>query len=152
MQPTPDDLARSAAADLAVCDAATAGPWYAHNTDDNVYMNVFCVTDSPHEPATEDEPAEVWQQDIIAMMLYQSPRVACHRSEKWTENTAFVAMARDALPAWIRRATAAEAKVQHLRNAVKLIIGRMCNLPWHAVPECDVDSYLDAARSLKGKP
>lgn len=55
MQPTPDDLARSAEADLAVCNAATSGPWFVHEqtgkichgdpTDDRENYPVDCPED-----------------------------------------------------------------------------------------------------------
>lgn len=36
------------------------------------------------------------------------------------------------------------------RKAIKLIIGRRSLMPWNAVPDADVDSWLKAAAEMKG--
>jgi hypothetical protein len=94
MNPTDDDLSRCAAADLAVCEAATPGEWM-HDGDGAIYCDHF-------EPTLADvcwrgHPSEV-------------PQVG--------KDAEFIALARTALPAWIRRAQDAEAENVRLRNVI----------------------------------
>ena len=73
--------------------AATPPPWYAHNPDDESFMNVFCVSNSPSEPDTEDGDTT----GIIATTLYQSPRRLGGWHERWAEDAALIAMMRNLL-------------------------------------------------------
>lgn len=82
--PTAEDLSRDAASDLAVCDAATAGPW-----EQLAYPYDFEIS-RPGERFTLEV---AWLQD----------------PSKASNDAAFIALARTALPAWIRRCVAAEA-------------------------------------------
>jgi hypothetical protein len=105
-EPAEADLARDAEADLCVCEAATPGPYPVKRTIHSIpYIpNVAQFTNfDPHERVYL--PAE--------------------------ENCAFLVLAREALPAWIRRAEhyrlLAESKdaevkrlQQHLRDHVEL--------------------------------
>jgi hypothetical protein len=77
---------RNADADLKACDEATPGPWRA--VQSATHMDVK----APHQNVRS--VARVYD-DIDAV---------------------FIAMARDALPAWIRRAVAAEEEVLKLRQ------------------------------------
>jgi hypothetical protein len=77
--PTPDDLARDGPADLTVCEAATPGPW---------------------------EPC----RSVTCGHLRAAHNYREAPSEEWTDaDLRFIALARAALPAWVRRAWAAEA-------------------------------------------
>ena len=42
-------------------------------------------------------------------------------------------------------------EITDLRDAIRLIIGRELGVPWPKVPMWQVDSYVDAIRSLKTK-
>ena len=77
-------------ADLALCEAATPGPWFVH-----ARTGAVC-----HGDPTDDR---------------ENFPVDC------AEDFDLMATARSALPAWIRRATAAEAEVTQLREAVQRV-------------------------------
>jgi hypothetical protein len=88
-------------------EAATEGPWYAHNPDDTMAMNAYCVTTSPHEPDTEDGSGA----GIVAATLLQSFVPVGHESGLWRADAAFIAYAKndpveadvDAMLAEVRR-------------------------------------------------
>jgi len=73
-----------------LCDAATPGPWHAHNPDDAVFMNVYLVSDSQREPGMGDV-GDVEYGKVIALTLFQYPRVVDHESQKWEANAEFIA-------------------------------------------------------------
>jgi hypothetical protein len=107
MKPTDDDLKRDAAADLAVCEAATPGPWQRRDRE---------IVDARYHFCTEIEGNPViWQ----GKQEGATPVCKLYSGFVWFEgDCAFVPMARTALPAWIRRARAAEAEVARLRAAL----------------------------------
>lgn len=77
----------------------TPAPWYAHNPDDSSFMNVFCVTNSPHEPDTEiDDTA-----GIIAGTLIQTPLRLGQWHDNWETDAEFIALARNAFEVMMRR-------------------------------------------------
>lgn len=43
------------------------------------------------------------------------------------------------------------AENRDLRDAIRLIIGRAIDVPWHQVAEREVEGYLAAIRELKAK-
>lgn len=89
MTPTPEDLARDPLADLEVCEKATPGPWRGEwKGAAKRYGEVDGVE--------QFGLARVWGQ----------------------ENLEAVAIARTALPAYIRRAHAAETRLAEIREAV----------------------------------
>lgn len=95
LQPTPEDLARDAAADMAVCEAATPGPWDDNGADHWGAIPVYTLaTDVGY---------------IMASSHFGQP-------EQARVDAAFIALARTAQPAWIRRAVAAEAEVARLKS------------------------------------
>jgi hypothetical protein len=96
MKPTDEEMARIAAADLAVCEAATPGEW-KHDGEGAVYCDHFEQTLA--DVCWRGHPSEV-------------PQVG--------KDAEFIAVARTALPAWIRRAQAAEAEVARLREAIRV--------------------------------
>lgn len=71
--------------------AATPGAWHIIETDDERFMSAVYVATTP-EDATPGETPE----NVIAVTLLQSPRVACIADEKWDENTTFIAAANPA--------------------------------------------------------
>lgn len=71
--------------------AVTPGAWHIIEADDERFMSAVYVATTP-EDATPGETPE----NVIAVTLLQSPRVACISDEKWGENTAFIAAANPA--------------------------------------------------------
>lgn len=70
-------------------EKATPGEWYAHDTDDDVYMTAYCVAGKREPEMGCDGPIEA--EKIIAVTLLQSPQVACHESACWEMNAHFIA-------------------------------------------------------------
>lgn len=71
--------------------AATPGAWHIIEADDERFMSAVYVATTP-EDATPGETPE----NVIAVTLLQSPRVACIADEKWDENATFIAAANPA--------------------------------------------------------
>lgn len=46
---------------------------------------------------------------------------------------------------------ALKAEAADLRDALRLIIGRSRDIPWHEIKQSEVDSYLTTIRKLKAK-
>lgn len=92
-----------------LCSAATPGPWFVRILDDDSAMNLVAVSTTPG-----DDRARRWPEfdhgEIVAATLVQHPRYVDCGDERWDENAAFIAMAREAVPrltAEIRRLRAA---------------------------------------------
>lgn len=100
--------------------AATPGPWFAHNTDDSWFMNAYAVTTSKSEPELDCEPAKP-DPSVVAVTLLQQPNVVCHESTQWHEDAVLIAAARNALPALLAVARAAEglAEAERQQRIVK---------------------------------
>lgn len=94
---------------------ATPGPWYYHNTDDYACMNAVAVTTSPEEPDTQMGEPEEFCREIVALTLYQSPRVVCHGARSWFADGLFIAAAREAVPALV-------AEVRRVRAALRALL------------------------------
>lgn len=91
-------------------EAATKGPWFAHNTDDALFMNAYAVTTSEREPDLDgctDFHKDAHDKSVVALTLLQQPRVVGHESTRWQEDAELIAAARNALPALLRVARAA---------------------------------------------
>ncbi|GEB35885.1 hypothetical protein [Brevibacillus parabrevis] len=86
--------------DLAVCKAATDGPWYANTS----WLGWLAseVTTNPGASAYE-WVCQLWYRDEEVMRNH-------------TANARFIAEARESLLHWIERAQAAEAEVDRLRK------------------------------------
>ena len=84
-----------------LANAATPGPWYAHNPDDDYCMNVFVVTTSKAEPDVGVDERKNDHGEVVALTLFQAPRVADHASMRWEADADFIAVAREAVPALI---------------------------------------------------
>ncbi len=92
-------------------EAATQGPWFAHNTEDSLFMNAYAVTTSENEPNLDgctDFHKEAHDKSVVALTLLQQPRVVGHESNRWAEDADLIATMRNALPALLRVARAAE--------------------------------------------
>lgn len=112
---------RDLEADLRLCEAATPGPWYAHNPDDHYCMNVHCVTTKPVEPDTDVLKPEEFSKEIVAMTLYQVPRVVCHDAGLWEQDAEMIAAAREGWPYAIRLALDRGLALIDIRRIVQRI-------------------------------
>lgn len=94
-----------------LCSAATPGPWFVRFLNDQDAMNLVAVSTAP-----DSNQAERWpgfdHGEMVAATLVQKPRYIDNADERWDENAAFIAMAREALP---RLA----AEVRHLRDSTR---------------------------------
>ncbi|WP_369248578.1 hypothetical protein [Streptomyces sp. R41] len=84
-----------------VCSAATPGPWFVRSLDDDYAMNLVAVS------TVEDTgQGERWpnfdHREMIAATLVQHPRYVDCADERWDENAAFIAMAREAVPQLVK--------------------------------------------------
>lgn len=89
-------MARDLEADLAICEAATQGPW---------------IVMADGSIATEKTDREGWHDSIIHP---RSPRPG-------SNVTNFIAAARTGWPYAIRRALTAEAEIDRLRNELNIL-------------------------------
>lgn len=92
----------------ALADKATPGPWYAHNPDDDMCMNVHAVSTSPIEPDVGTDYRSNDHGSIVALTLYQAPRIVCHEAGRWDTDAEFIAAARTAVPSLLQMLEAAE--------------------------------------------
>jgi hypothetical protein len=90
-----------------LCSAATPGPWHVRTLDDDLAMNLVAVSTAPDSGRAERWP-DFDHRDIVAATLVQHPRYVDSGDERWDENAAFIAMAREAVPRLV-------AEVRHLR-------------------------------------
>jgi hypothetical protein len=80
-----------------LCSAATPGPWFVRALDDDSAMNLVAVSTHPDTGRSERWP-QYDHGEIIAATLVQHPRYVDTVDERWDENAAFIAMARDSIP------------------------------------------------------
>ena len=105
---------RNAKADLAICDAATPGPWYTFIADDADCSNVVGVA-TVRDLCLDDVGAA--EKLIAVTLMHGAAKVrATIGDDREEENAAFCAMAREALPYWIRLALVREAALYQLRS------------------------------------
>ncbi|MFD8721673.1 hypothetical protein ACFV2H_27725 [Streptomyces sp. NPDC059629] len=81
----------------AMCAVATPGPWFVRNLDDSHAMNLLAVSTVADTGRGERWP-DFDHGELIAALLVQEPRYVDCADERWDENAAFIAMARDAVP------------------------------------------------------
>ncbi|MEU9276020.1 hypothetical protein AB0D87_31405 [Streptomyces sp. NPDC048342] len=81
----------------AMCAVATPGPWFVRNLDDSHAMNLRAVSTVADTGRGERWP-DFDHGELIAATLVQEPRYVDCADERWDENAAFIAMARDAVP------------------------------------------------------
>ncbi|MEU9455181.1 hypothetical protein [Streptomyces sp. NPDC048277] len=84
-----------------LCSAATPGPWFVRILDDTHAMNLVAVS------VVEDTGrGERWPDfdhgELIAATLVQEPRYVDCADERWDENAAFIAMARETVPQLVK--------------------------------------------------
>ena len=90
---TPLDRARQL---IALRQKATAGEWFSVATDDDSFMNARYVgtVDRGGRHDHKQGMSDGREDEIIAITLVQASNTpACHESEKWDENTDFIAAA-----------------------------------------------------------
>lgn len=116
------------------CAAATPGPWYYHNPDDALCMNVVAVTTKADEPDTQQADPEEFCREIVALTLYQRPRVVCHEAELWFEDGLFIAAARQDVPDLV-------AEVERLRAELAAIHRACEQLPQAPPCECGASDW-----------
>ena len=99
---------RDLSADLALCEAATSGPWFTQ------------------------ENADTWQ--LFGglhgnLQLVKAPKHGTNYAEYWPdeEDAKFIAESREGWPEAIRRAIAAEAEVEQLRDILGFIYQKARN-------------------------
>jgi hypothetical protein len=121
MTPTPEDLARDLAADLALCEGASPGPWFAY--DSRLHPHSF-TAGGVFLAGSPEGTLGAWQ---IVGGCPSDPREGGEvLGGTWGEGTsgpsledmAFVVTARQGWPAAIRRALAAEAEVVRLKRVL----------------------------------
>jgi len=100
--PTPDDLARDLAADLAVCEAATPGPWTWEDWTRDGGSNRNTLT--THRPVKDDFEQRLFGE-FRPLAIVGCNDCGCSAPSADRE---FLALARTATPAIIRRCHAAE--------------------------------------------
>ncbi|GGR04078.1 hypothetical protein [Streptomyces netropsis] len=91
-----------------LCSAATPGPWFVRTLDDSHAMNLVAVSTAPDSGHAERWP-DFDHREIIAATLVQYPRYVDSGDERWDENAAFIAMAREAIPRLVE-------EIRRLRN------------------------------------
>lgn len=103
---TPSDFPAWLAELKTLADKATSGPWFAKATDDQDCMNARYVSTIPGPFEHDQEQSMVGpsliQESVVAITLLQSPGLACHASEKWDEDAAFIAASREAVPTLVK--------------------------------------------------
>ncbi|GAA2457492.1 hypothetical protein GCM10010433_69330 [Streptomyces pulveraceus] len=80
-----------------LCSAATPAPWFVRTLDDESAMNLVVVSTAPNSGTAERWP-NFDHREMIAATLIQHPRYVDSGDERWDENAAFIAMAREAVP------------------------------------------------------
>jgi hypothetical protein len=80
-----------------LCAAATPGPWFVCQLDDEIAMSLVAVSTVPDTGAGERWP-RFDHHEIVAATLIQQPRYVDVADERWDENARLIAAARDAIP------------------------------------------------------
>ncbi|MBO1335994.1 hypothetical protein J3486_32710 [Streptomyces sp. VRA16 Mangrove soil] len=80
-----------------MCAAATPGPWFVRQLDDEWAMGLVAVSTVPDTGRGERWPG-FDHGDLVAATLVQQPRYVDSADARWEENAAFIAMARDVVP------------------------------------------------------
>lgn len=90
--------------------AATPGPWYVRQLDDDWAMSLVAVSTVP-DTGQEERWPDFDHRDVVAATLVQQPRYVDVADERWDENARFIATARRDVPRLI-------AEVRRLRRLV----------------------------------
>ncbi|MEU8218274.1 hypothetical protein AB0C47_21225 [Micromonospora taraxaci] len=91
-----------------IANAATPGPWYVRQLDDDFAMSLVAVSTIPDTGLGERWP-DFDHHEIVAATLVQQPRYVDVTDERWDENAQFIASARQNIPRLI-------AEVRRLRH------------------------------------
>ncbi len=101
--------------------AATEGPWYFHNTDDNLFMNAGYISTEPGELNHDGKQGmdyesneQVDPKKIIAITLLQSPHLADCNDE--FENALFISHARSDIPRLLAEIYRLKEKIRELES------------------------------------
>ncbi|MGY4982887.1 hypothetical protein ACWCYL_38065 [Streptomyces sp. 900105755] len=84
-----------------MCAVATPGPWFVRDLDDGHAMNLRAVSTVADTGRQERWPG-FDHGELIAATLVQEPRYVDCADERWDENAAFIAMAREAVPRLVK--------------------------------------------------
>ena len=95
------DPVRVAAVELTAiaerAEVATPAPWHVRHLDDTHATSLVAISTTPDTGHGERWP-EFEHGEIVAATLIQNPRYVDVRDQKWDENAAFIAHARQDLP------------------------------------------------------
>jgi hypothetical protein len=95
---TPEPLTDADLAELEeLCNAATPGPWFVRQLDDDFAMSLVAVSTIPDTGLGERWP-RFDHHEIVAATLIQHPRYVDVADEHWDENAHFIAAARQSIP------------------------------------------------------
>jgi hypothetical protein len=95
---TPDPLTDAELAELEeLSNAATPGPWFVRQLDDDFAMSLVAVSTVPDAGLGERWP-RFDHNEIVAATLIQHPRYVDVADEQWDQNARFIAAARHSIP------------------------------------------------------
>lgn len=77
--------------------AATPGPWFVRQLDDDYAMSLVAVSIAPDTGQGERWP-DFDHREIVAATLVQQPRYVDVADQQWDENAEFIAHAREDIP------------------------------------------------------
>ncbi|MER7179470.1 hypothetical protein ABT404_08295 [Streptomyces hyaluromycini] len=97
-----------------MCAMATPGPWFVRDLDDSYAMNLRAVSTVADTGRHERWP-DFDHGELIAATLVQEPRYVDCADERWDENAAFIAMAREAVPRLVK-------EVRRLRRLLPAVV------------------------------
>ncbi|MGI5520409.1 hypothetical protein ACQEUX_05595 [Micromonospora sp. CA-259024] len=95
-----------------LANAATPGPWYVRQLDDDFAMSLVAISTIPDTALGERWP-DFDPSEIVAATLVQQPRYVDVADERWDENARFIASARQDIP----RLIAEIRRLRHLLGA-----------------------------------
>lgn len=91
--------------------SASAGPWFIRKLDDEVCCGAYAVSTCPDTGRKEDMRSGAWRgEEMVAACLIQNPPYVVPEDDRFEENAALIAAARNALPELIRLARLALQK------------------------------------------
>ncbi|MQY03493.1 hypothetical protein [Actinomadura macrotermitis] len=80
-----------------LAEAATPGPWFVRNLDDDHAMSLVAISTAPDTGHGERWPG-FDHREIVAATLVQAPRYVDVADERWDTNALFIANARQDIP------------------------------------------------------
>ena len=86
-------------------EAASPGPWYVRQLDDELCCGACAVSTVPDTGKNEDMRSGSWPgQEIVAACLIQNPPYVLSADDRFEENAALIAAMRNHLPELLRLA------------------------------------------------